>query len=140
MNIGQQIDEYINSQPEAKRKDMQHLHGLILDLMPNCRLWFLDGKNADGKTVSNPNIGYGSLTMQYADGSTREFYRIGLSANSTGISVYLMGIKDKNFLADTFGKNLGKASVSGYCIKFKALKDIRTDILSAAIQHVTHSK
>lgn len=135
MNIQQQINEYITSQPEPKRSDMHKLHRLILQLMPACKQWFLDGKNSENKTVSNPNIGYGTRVIKYADGSTREFYQIGLSANTSGISVYILGIEDKTYLAQTFGKNLGKASVSGYCIKFKSLKDINTDILQAAIRY-----
>jgi len=102
--------------------------------MPACKLWFLDGKNNEGKTVSNPNIGYGSHSMRYADGTTREFYQIGLSANKTGISVYIMGIEDKKYLAEAYGKELGKASVTGYCIRFKTLKDINIEILEAAIR------
>jgi hypothetical protein len=133
MNIKEQIKQYIISQPEPKRNDMQELHQHILEALPKCKLWFLDGKDDKGKTVSNPNIGYGSYSIKYADGTTREFYQIGLSANTTGISVYIMGIKDKTFLAQTYGKKLGKASVTGYCIKFKTLKDINIDILQAAI-------
>ncbi len=134
MDIEKQIKTYINSQTESKRDDMQALHQIIMGIMPGCQLWFLDGKNEDNKTVSNPNIGYGNHTMKYAGGKTREFYKIGMSANTSGISVYIMGIEDKKYLADTFGKKLGKANVSGYCIKFKYLKDINTDILKAAIQ------
>ena len=134
MNVHEQIKEYIATQPEPKRSDMQELHRIILELMPECRLWFLDGKDEKGQTVSNPNIGYGLRTIKYADGKTREFYQIGLSANKTGISVYILGIKDKTYLAQTYGNKLGKASVSGFCIKFKALKDINTDILEAAIR------
>ena len=73
--------------------------------------------------------------MKYANGKTREFYQIGLSANTTGISVYIMGIDDKKYLAQTFGQELGKASVTGYCIKFKTLSDIKVEVLKAAIQH-----
>ncbi len=135
MNIKEQIKEYITSQPEPKRSDMQALHQYILQVLPKCKLWFLDGKDSKGKTVSNPNIGYGSYTINYADGTTREFYQIGMSANTTGISVYIMGIKDKKYLAQEFGKKLGKASVTGYCIKFKTLKDINIDILEAAIRY-----
>ncbi len=134
MNVEEQIKEYINSQTEPKRGEMQELHRVILKLMPECKLWFLDGKNSDGKIVSNPNIGYGSYTMKYADGTNREFYQIGLSANTSGISVYIMGIEDKNYLPETFGKTLGKASLTGYCIKFKTLKDINIDVLEAAIR------
>ena len=133
MNIQEQIIKYIDSQPEPKRSDMQVLHQTILQLMPACKLWFLDGKNSENKTVSNPNIGYGLHAIKYADGTSREFYQIGLSANTTGISVYILGIKDKKYLAQTYGKQLGKASVTGYCIKFKTLKDINIDILQEAV-------
>lgn len=135
MNTQQQIENYISSQPEAKRNDMQELHDLILQIMPECKLWFLDGKNDNNKTVSNPNIGYGSYTMHYAGGKTREFYRIGMSANTTGISIYIMGIEDKKHLAKTYGEKIGKASVTGYCIKFKALKDIHLEVLAEAIRY-----
>lgn len=133
MTIPDQIKQYIASQPEAKRTEMQALHRLILKTLPKARLWFLDGKNEQGKTVSNPNIGYGLQTMEYAGGKTKEFYQIGLSANTTGISVYILGLKDKKYLANTYGKKLGKASVTGYCIKFKALNEINTSVLEAAI-------
>lgn len=133
MNTQDEIKRYINSQSESKRDDMQMLDRMIRKLLPKCKLWFLDGKNSEGKIVSNPNIGYGSQTMKLAGGKTREFYQIGLSANTTGISVYILGIEDKKYLANTYGKTIGKASVSGYCIKFKALKDIDIDVLGKAI-------
>lgn len=135
MNVQEQIKKYINSQPEPKGSEMQTLHRMIKKVKPACKLWFLDGKNSENKTVSNPNIGYGLYTIKYADGKTREFYQIGLSANTTGISVYILGIEDKTYLAKTFGKKLGKASVSGYCIKFKTLKDINIEILEEAIRY-----
>ncbi len=135
MKVQEQIKVYINSQPEPKRCEMQDLHRIILEVMPACKLWFLDGKNSENKTVSNPNIGYGFQTIKYADRKTREFYQVGLSANSTGISVYILGIEDKKYLSQTYGKKLGKASMSGYCIRFKTLKDINIDILQAAIQY-----
>jgi hypothetical protein len=134
MNVQEQIKNYIASQPEPKRSDMQALHGFILKVLPGSKLWFLDGKNAENKTVSNPNIGYGFYTIKYADGTTRDFYQIGLSANTTGISVYILGLKDKTHLARVYGKKLGKASVTGYCIKFKTPKDLNLDILEAAIR------
>jgi len=133
MNVKEQIKEYIAGEAEPKRIDMQGLHKLILKLLPKCKLWFLDGKDSKGKIVSNPNIGYGSYFIKYADGTSREFYQIGLSANTSGISVYIMGLKDKTYLAKTYGKKLGKASISGYCIKFKSVKDINTDVLQEAI-------
>ena len=135
MNVQEQIQKYISSQPEPKRSEMEELHRIILQVMPAGKLWFLDGKDSENKTVSNPNIGYGLQAMKYADGTTREFYQIGLSANKTGISVYILGIEDKKYLAQTYGKELGKASVTGYCIRFKTLKDINVEILETAIRN-----
>jgi Domain of unknown function (DU1801) len=135
MSVKEQIKNYIASQPEPKRSEMQALHLLMRKVLPKGNLWFLDGKDSKGKIVSNPNIGYGLYTIKYADGTRRAFYQIGLCANTTGISVYIMGIKDKKYLAQTFGKEIGKASVTGYCIKFKTLKDINIDLLEAAIRY-----
>jgi hypothetical protein len=134
MNIQEQIKKYIDSQPESKRTDIEILHQRMLQIIPKCKLWFLDGKDEKGKIVSNPNIGYGLQTIKYADGKIKEFYQIGISANTTGISVYIMGIENKKYLPDTYGKTIGKASVTGYCIKFKTLKDIKIDILETAIR------
>lgn len=134
ISVHEQIEAYIAAQPEPKCSDMQALHRRILEIMPGCKLWFLDGKNSENKTVSNPNIGYGLRTITTADGKSRAFYQIGLSANTTGISVYILGLEDKTYLARTYGETLGKCSVTGYCIKFKALKNINVDVLEAAIR------
>lgn len=134
MKIHEQIQAYIAAQPETKRGDLQALHDMMLEMMPACRLWFLDGTDENGRTVSNPNIGYGIRTIQYADGKTKEFYQVGISANTTGISVYILGIEDKKYLAQTYGKELGKASVTGYCIKFRRLADINSERLRAAMR------
>jgi hypothetical protein len=140
MNVQEQINKYITSHPEPKRSEMQELHRLALQVSPECKLWFFDGKNSENKIVSNPNIGYGFHTIKYANGETREWFQIGISANKTGISVYILGIKDKTYLAQTYANKLGKASVSGYCIKFKTLKDIDINILEAAIKYGFENK
>lgn len=129
-----QIETYLAAQPGPKQADLRALHRAMLQTLPNCRLWFLDGRDETGKIVSNPNIGYGQRTIHYADGGTRDFYQIGLSANSAGISVYILGIEDKTFLARTYGQRIGKASVTGYCIKFRKLADIDLAVLTQAIR------
>ena len=133
MKIQDQIKKYIDSIPEPKRVDFESLHERLLKALPECKLWFFDGKDEKGKMVSNPQIGYGFQTLKYAGGKTKEFYQIGISTNTTGISVYIMGIENKKYLAETYGKTIGKASVTGYCIKFRTLKDINIDVLESAI-------
>lgn len=134
MSVKEEIKKYISSQAEPKRSDLEELHRLTLRVSPKCKLWFLDGKDDKGKTVSNPTIGYGSYTIKYADGTSKDFFQVGLSGNKSGISVYVMGLKDKQYLAKTYGKKLGKASVTGYCIRFKALEEINVETLEAAIR------
>lgn len=134
MDVPQRVEAYLASQPEPKQSDLRQLHAGMLVEFPACRLWFTDGTNEDGKVVANPNIGYGVHTLTYADGSSREFFRVGLSANTTGISVYVLGLDDKTYLARTYGASIGKATVTGYCITFRRLSAINADALQAAIR------
>ena len=135
MDTSELVEEYLASQPETKQTDLRDLHAHMLAEFPECRLWFNDGKNYDGKVVANANIGYGVYTITYANGSLREFYRIGLSANTTGISVYVLGLDDKTYLARTYGASIGKATVTGYCIKFRRLAVVNVAALHAAIRY-----
>jgi hypothetical protein len=134
-SVKDQIEAHLAAQPEPKRSDMRALDRLIRKAMPRCRLWFMDGRDESGKAVTNPNIGYGLQTMEYANGTSREFYQVGFSANKAGISVYILGLEDRKYLAKTYAKKIGKADVTGYCIRFKALKDIDTDVLVDAIRY-----
>ncbi|WP_396188380.1 DUF1801 domain-containing protein [Flavobacterium sp.] len=133
MDIKLAILNYLNNLPEPKRTEITRIHQAIIEIIPTAQLWFLEGTNTSGKVVTNPNIGYGNCTLQLAGGKTRAFYKIGLSANSTGISVYIMGIKDKNYLNNTYGSKIGKGKITGYCIKFRNLKDIYIEELIRAI-------
>src|SRR5258708_16773733 len=135
MNVQEQIKKYITSQPEPRRRHRREWRRLTLQVSPEPKLWFFDGKDSKNHTDSNPTIGYGFHTIKYANGKSREFFQIAVSGNKTGISVYVLGLKDKKYLAKTYGKKLGKASVTGYCIRFKALKDINIDTLQAAIPY-----
>lgn len=135
MSVDDEIASYLAGLADPKRGEMEALHALFLQVSPGCRLWFADGKDDAGKVVANPSVGYGSYTIRYADGSSKEFYRVGLSANTGGISVYILGLEDKEFLSKTYGPSLGKAKVTSYCIKFKSVKDIDLSVLEAAARY-----
>ncbi len=124
MNVREQIDRYINDQSRVQSEDLRKLDRRILQISPEAQLWFLDGRNSEGKVVSNPSIGYGLETLSYASGKTRAFYKIGPSASTSGISVYVMGLKDKKHLSETYGSRIGKAKITGYCISFKSTKEV----------------
>jgi hypothetical protein len=129
MDVQAQIQSYIAGQAQPKRDDLQTLHRMALGVSPNCRLWFLDGRNDAGKVVSNPNIGYGVQAKRYANGDVKAFYQVGLSGNTSGISMYIMGLSDKTHLSQTYGPTLGKAKITGYCVTFKSLNDVNLDVI-----------
>ena len=52
MNVQEQIKKYITRQPEPKRSDLRELHRLTLQVSPECKLWFFDGK--DSKIILFP--------------------------------------------------------------------------------------
>lgn len=106
------IETYLAGQPEPKQRDLRTLHEAFRALVPPEGLSFLDGRDETGKVVTNPNIGYGRLSLRYADGSSRPFYQIGLTANSAGVSVFVMGLNDRDYLKTTYGAALGKATVT----------------------------
>lgn len=133
MKVKDQINDYFDSLPEAKGMEMRKLHTLLLSIDPAAKLWFLDGRDDAGKVVSNPNVGYGDLALKYADGSQKAFYKVGISANTTGISIYIMGLHDRKALNERYGKTLGKAVITGYCVKFKRLDDLNPDILNSML-------
>jgi hypothetical protein len=133
MDVQAQIQSYIAGQPSAKRDDLETLHRVALAASPDCRLWFLDGRNDEGKIVSNPSIGYGVQVQRYANGDTREFYQVGLSANTAGLSLYLMGLSDKTQLSRVYGPALGKAKITGYCVKFRSLNDVDLSVVERMI-------
>ena len=74
----------------------------------------------------------GCKTRQYGDWRSQE------RQNRRTQVDRLLGAKDditQKYLAKTYEAKLGKASVTGYCIRFKALKDINIDTLEAAIRY-----
>ena len=130
------VDAYLGSHPEPKRTDLYSLHERFTRLFPGSPVSYFDGLDDTGKVVANPTLGYGTQTVEYASGSSKEVFKLGLSANKTGISIYVMGIKDKALLKSLFQDRLGKAKVTGYCIRSGKLADIDVDTLMNVIANV----
>lgn len=127
------IESFIENQPEAKRAHLRTLHNRIQAVFPDGPMTYLDGTDATGKVVTNPSIAYGTYVIHYANGTTRESHQVGLSVNATGFSVYIMGIDDKDYLSREFGPTIGKAKVTGYCIRFISLQHIDLETLISAV-------
>jgi hypothetical protein len=134
MKIQEKIDLHLNQLPKEKSVELRALFHLIQNEMKDAPLHFFDGLNEQGKVVANPTIGLGSCRLTYKDGRFQDTFRIGISANSTGLSIHILGIKDKSYLKETFGSRLGKAKITGYCIRFTKLADVD----SAVLREIVH--
>ncbi len=136
MKIEEQIDHHLNALPKEKGEELRLLFDFIRNEIPKAQLHFFDGKNAEGKVVANPTIGFGNCRLHYADGRHQDTFRLGISANSTGLSIHILGLKDKNFLNDFLGTRLGKAKITGYAIRFGKMKDVDERVLRELVREV----
>ena len=44
-----------------------------------------------------------------------------------------MSIADRSYLKETYGSTIGKAEITGYCIKFRSLRNVNLEVLKMAI-------
>jgi len=137
--INKLIEDYLQSLEKQKQNDLRLLHQRIIGLYPDIKQWFENGKNEEGKIISNPNIGYGEHTIRYANGKTKDFFKMSISAIQSGISIYIIGLKDKTFLSAQFGNRIGKAKITGYCVSFKAVQDIHLEVFDELISFALQS-
>lgn len=128
------IKSYLDSLPENTKEELTFFHQQVLEKYPNCRIWFLDGKDASGKVISNPNMGYGSITLPTKTNINREFYKLGISANSKGFSIYFMGLTDRNLIQNHLGHFFPNSKITGYCLNLKSIKKVELAILDKLIQ------
>ncbi len=130
MNASEQIAAYLTKLASPKGSELKELYQMILTETGEPHLHFFDGKNKEGKVVANPTIGFGQCRLSYANGQHQDTFRLGISANSNGISIYIIGLKDKSILQEKFNPRLGKAKITGYCIRFKSLIEIDRTVLT----------
>lgn len=109
--------EYIANVEEPKRSELQLLHDLVREILP------------DFEPVMISNfMGYGPFEYQGKSKSCAgTWFRVGLSANKTGISIYICAGDANGYFPEQANDRLGKASVGKSCIRFKKLADINLD-------------
>lgn len=128
------MQQFLQQLATPKQQDLRDMLQMVQTQFPNLQPMFFDGKNKEGKVVTNPSIGFGSYLHRYADGREENMYRLGFSANTKGISIYLLGLPDRKILIEKFADRIGKAKVTGYCIQFRQLKDLNESVLKEIIE------
>lgn len=97
---------------------------------------FFDGKNASGKIVTNPTYGFGKLVQSNVNRGNPTF-QLGVSANSAGITLSFIGIRNHINLSELC-HGIGNASITKYCIKFKSFNDLDEIVLLEAIKTIVN--
>lgn len=112
-------EEYIEMVDEPKRSELLLLHNLISKSLPNQEQWIVSGI-----------LGFGKFHYKgKSKGCEGEWFRVGLAANKTGMSIY-MCVGDKNgYLPEQAKERIGKATVGRSCIRFKKLSDINLPVV-----------
>lgn len=136
MNTQAQIDAYLQSVNELQKADLLLLSDLLSNNFINPILSFNTGIDENGKRVSNPSIGFGQYNHVFSNGVSKKLFQVGISANTGGISIYLLGLPKTSNLKSTFGAALGQAQITGYCIKFKSTRKINTECLIEGINQL----
>ena len=136
MSTAEKISQHLATLSREKSAELSRLYHLIHEEMSTEDLHFFDGKNEQGKVIANPTIGFGQCRLTYSDGSFQDTFRLGISANSTGLSIHILGLKDKKFLTDFLGTRMGKAKITGYAIRFGKMRDIDEEVLRELVRKI----
>lgn len=117
------VEEYLDALAEPKRSEISTLHDLIV-------------KNAPAFALERAGamLGYGRYHYRYESGREGTSHRIALSANKTGISLYVSAVDEGGWLAEQAKDVLGKkVSVGKSCIRMKRLADVDLGALATLI-------
>ena len=136
MSTAEKISQHLATLSREKSAELSRLYQLIHGEMSTEDLQFFDGKNEQGKVITNPTIGFGQCRLTYSDGSFQDTFRLGISANSTGLSIHILGLKDKKFLNDFLGTRLSKAKITRYVIRFGKMKDVDEGVLRELVRKI----
>jgi hypothetical protein len=114
-------DKFLNTVTDAYRADMIKLDKEISRIMKGEERVLWTGKFWGG---SDQNIiGFGKFTY-VRKGKKIEWFLIGLAQQKNYISLYVNAVEDNQYLAQKYGKELGKVKIGSSSISFRKLEDV----------------
>ena len=111
-------EEYIAADDEKRRDDIQGLHDLIRETVPELE-----------PTMEFGMMGYGKFHYKYATGREGDSAKVGVANNKRYISLYCLAADNHGYVAERFKERLPKASIGKSCVRFKKLSDLDEDTL-----------
>ena len=125
-------DDFLAALDETCRADMVELDERIAAAMPGAKRTLWEGKFWGG--TEQHIIGYGDYTYTRSRGKVVEYFINGLALQKNYISVYMHAVEDRKYLAETYGKDVGKVKTGKSNISFRSLDDIDIDKLMALVE------
>jgi Domain of unknown function (DU1801) len=111
-------EDYIAALDEPRRSDIQRLHDLIRETLPELE------PNTDGGM-----LGYGRFHYRYASGREGDASLVALSSRKQYISLYVLCADERGYLAERYAERLPKTSIGKSCVRFKRTSDVDLDAL-----------
>lgn len=125
------VDEFLTSLPEGVRSDLITLDREIGAVMEGLPRVLYEGKLWGG--TDQEIIGYGLDSYVRSDGKRVEWFVVGLALQRNYISIYVNTVEDRLYLAEKYGRRLGKVKVGKSSISFSRVDDIDLDELVALV-------
>lgn len=122
------IDEFLASLPEESRDDMMTLDKTISAEMKGMPKVLFEGTFWGGS--EQEIIGYGAGDYTRPNGTTVDWFVVGLALQKNYISVYINAVEDRQYLSEKYGRDLGKVKVGKSSLSFASVDDIDLDKLS----------
>ena len=116
------VDEFIGSLPDDVRDDIATLDASIGAVMQGLPRVLYEGKFWGGS--DQEIIGYGDLATTRSDGSTVEWFVVGLAVQKNYLSLYVSAVEDRQYLSEKYGKELGKVKTGKSSISFGGVDDL----------------
>jgi len=116
-------EEYLEMIPEPDRTEVKKLFKLIKEEMPKDKPYIVSGM-----------IGFRSEHYKTKSGREGDWPLIALASRKNYISFYVCAAKGNEYIAETYKKELPKASIGRSCIRFNKMEDIDPKILRKIIK------
>lgn len=117
------VQEYLDQVPEERKDIINFLHQFIQKAAPKLKPHFAYNM-----------LGYGSFDYVNYKKEQIKWPIVALANQKSYVSVYVCALKDGQYLAETYAKELGKVNVGKSCIRIKKLDDINLDVLEKVIK------
>lgn len=122
------IKDYLAGLPPEQRETLTLLHKLIVKVVPKPTPAMMTGM---GPT---PLIGYGKYHYKYSSGREGDWFLVGLTAAKNNYSLHICAFDGDKYLVERNAAKLGKVKAGRSCINFKAIEDLKLDVVTGLLK------